>query len=97
MSYLQQKYYVIVLHQNITKKEGAFMNEKTAVERLQKQYNRQNEFIKKNYDRLSVTVPKGTRARIDAVLNDGEKVNSFINSLIEKELKRREKKQENQD
>ena len=51
-----------------------------ALETLQKQYARQNEYIKNNYDRISVTFPKGTKERIKAVGADS--VNSFIVSLV---------------
>lgn len=55
------------------------MDAKNAKKILQKQYNRQNEFIKNNYDRISVTLPKGTKERIAAT---GESVNGFINRLV---------------
>ena len=89
--YCVQKYYVIILCYNITlEREGFYMDEKTAVERLQGQYKRQNEFIKEKYDRLAITTPKGTKDRITAVLYDGETVNGFVKALIEEELQRRE-------
>ena len=69
------------------------MDEKTAVEKLQKQYARQNDFIKNNYDRIALTTPAGTKERIKAVIGSGASVNAWINSLIEKELKKQEKKQ----
>lgn len=34
------------------------MTGKEAKERLEKQYKRQNEHIKENYDRISITLPK---------------------------------------
>lgn len=68
------------------------MEEKTAVEKLQKQYARQNEFIKNNYDRIALTTPAGTKDRIKAVIGSNASVNAWINSLIEKELKKEEKK-----
>ena len=46
---------------------------------LQKTYKRQNEHIKKNYDRVSITLPKGTKERIAAT---GETVNGFINRVV---------------
>ena len=54
-----------------------------ALERQKKQYQRQNNYIKGNFDRVSVTLPKGTRERIKAT---GESVNSFINNVVKKEL-----------
>ena len=55
------------------------MTGKEAKERLEKQYRRQNNFVKNNYDRISVTVPKGTRARIKAT---GETANGIISRLL---------------
>ena len=70
------------------------MDEKTAIQKLQKQYSRQNEFIKNNYDRIALTSPPGTKDRIKAILENGQSVNGWINSLIEKELKKQEKKKQ---
>jgi len=66
------------------------MDKKKAVERLKNQYDRQNNFVREKYDRISLTLPKGTKDRIKAV--SGESVNAWIFSLIDKELKRLEKK-----
>jgi hypothetical protein len=52
---------------------------KEAKERLEKQYKRQNEHIKENYDRISITLPKGTKERIKA---KGESVNGYITRLV---------------
>lgn len=68
------------------------MDEKTAAERLQKQYKSQNEFIKNNYDRINLTTPSGTKERIKSVIGPAASVNGWINGIIEKELKRAEKK-----
>lgn len=46
---------------------------------LEKQYKRQNEYIRSNYDRVSVTLPKGTKDQITAT---GESLNGFINQAI---------------
>lgn len=59
------------------------------VERQQKRIKRQNEHIKENYDRVSVTLPKGTKERIQA---QGLTVNGYINELVLEDLKRREGK-----
>lgn len=59
------------------------MNGKEAKKRIEKQYRRQNEHIKNNYDRVSVTLPKGTK---DKILASGESLNGYINRLIEKDL-----------
>ena len=50
---------------------------------LEKQYARQNDYIKKNFDRVSVTLPKGTKERITAT---GESLNGFINRLVAEAL-----------
>lgn len=52
---------------------------------LEKQYKRQNDYIKQKYDRVSVTLPKGTKKRIAAA---GETLNGFINRVILEELER---------
>lgn len=55
------------------------MTGKEAKERLEKQYKRQNEHIKENYDRISITLPKGTKERIKA---KGESINGYITRLV---------------
>lgn len=63
------------------------MTGKEAQKRIVKQYKRQNEYIKGNYDRVSATLPKGTTERIKAL---GLSVNGLINSLVLAELERLE-------
>jgi hypothetical protein len=58
-----------------------------AVETLQKRYKKQNEYIKNAYDRISVTLPKGTKDRINAT---GESVNGYITRLVLEDLDRQE-------
>lgn len=65
------------------------MTGKEAIERLEKQYKRQNEHIKENYDRVSITLPKGTKERIK---EHGESVNGYIASLVLADLERRDGK-----
>lgn len=60
-----------------------------ALERQKKQYARQNEYIKNSFDRVSVTLPKGTKERIKAA--GFSSVNGYINELIKKDLEEREK------
>lgn len=60
-----------------------------AVETLQKRYKKQNEYIKNAYDRISVTLPKGTKERIQAT---GESVNGYITRLVLEDLERQEAK-----
>lgn len=59
------------------------MKASEAKERLEKQYKRQNEYIKNNYDRMTVTLPKGTKERIK---ERGESVNGLVNRLISEYL-----------
>ena len=54
---------------------------------LERQYRRQNDFIKENYDRISVTLPKGFKDRIRAT---GASINEFVNAAVLAELERRE-------
>lgn len=67
------------------------MTGKEAIERLEKQYKRQNEHIKENYDRVSITLPKGTKERIKAT---GESINGFVCRLVTAELDRLERTKE---
>ena len=55
------------------------MTGKEAKERLEKQYKRQNEHIKENYDRVSITLPKGTKERIK---KKGETVNGYYKTYF---------------
>lgn len=46
-----------------------------------------NKYIDTHYDRINLTVPKGTKERIQtAAQANGESVNAFINRLIDTEL-----------
>lgn len=64
------------------------MDAEKAKKILEKQYKRQNEYIKNSFDRVSVTLPKGTKERITAT---GESVNGFIKRLVMDELQKLEK------
>ena len=63
--------------------------EKQKLEKLNARYKKQNEAIKGKYDRVSVTLPKGTKESIQA---RGETVNGYINRLILADLERLENK-----
>ena len=63
------------------------MTGKEAKERLKKQHNRQNEHIRENYDRVSITLPKGTKERIKA---KGETINGYIVRVVLDDLERSE-------
>lgn len=58
------------------------MTGKEAVKKLQKQYDRINQYTRDNYDRISVTVPKGMKDKIKLYLTDGQTVNGLINALL---------------
>jgi hypothetical protein len=66
------------------------MTDKDAKQRLEQQYKRQNEHIKKSYDRVSATLPVGT---VERIKSHGLSVNGLINSLVLKELDRLESEQ----
>ena len=63
-------------------------SKKEMQEYLQGRYKRQNEHIKNNYDRVSITLPKGTKERIKAA---GESLNGYITALVLADLERIEK------
>ena len=58
-----------------------------ALENYKRRVKAQNERIKESYDRISVTLPKGTKERIQA---QGLTINGFVNELVLAELKRLE-------
>jgi len=60
---------------------------KDAQEVLDRMYKRQNKYIAENYDRVSLTLPKGTKQRITS---KGETVNGFINRIVLNELEKLE-------
>lgn len=49
------------------------------LERMRRRIKRQNEHIKSNYDRITCTVPIGTKERIAAA---GESINGLVNRLL---------------
>lgn len=55
-----------------------------ALDRQRKQYARQNDYIKNNFERVSVTFPKGTKEKIKKT---GQTVNGFINKVVLDNLK----------
>lgn len=69
------------------------MTGKEAKDRLKKQYDYRNSYTKNNYDRISVTVPKGYKEIIKGLLQHGETINSVINDLIKSWIAGREEKQ----
>ena len=65
--------------------------EKEQLEKLKVRYKKQNDKIKDNYERISVTPPKGMKEEIKT--KTGKSINSFINELVENELKKYESDQ----
>lgn len=63
-------------------------SKKELQEYLTERYKKQNDKIKESYDRISVTLPKGTKERIKAL---GLTVNGYINSLVLADLEKIEK------
>lgn len=57
------------------------------LEKYKQRIKRQNEKIKQDYDRASVTLPKGTKDRIQAL---GYTVNGFLNTIVLAELEKLE-------
>lgn len=57
-----------------------------ALERQERQFRRQNNYIRENYDRISVTLPKGTKEKI---LSFSESVNGYLNKLVAEDLEKR--------
>ena len=55
------------------------MDNNEMLEKYKQRIKRQNEKIKQDYDRASVTLPKGTKDRIQAL---GYTVNGFLNSAV---------------
>ena len=46
-----------------------------------------NKYMKANYDRINLTVPKGRQADIKAIAESrGESVNGYINALIRADM-----------
>ena len=65
--------------------------EKQKLEKLNARYKKQNEAIKEKYDRVSVTLPKGTKERIQA---RGETVNGYITRLVLADLGKEDEEQD---
>ena len=63
------------------------MDEKKIIENYKKRIQKQNDRIRESYDRISVTLPKGTKNRIQA---QGLTINGFVNQLVLTELERLE-------
>lgn len=60
--------------------------EKEQLEKLKVRYKKQNDKIKDNYDRISVTLPKGMKEEIKT--KTGKSINALVNELLKNELKK---------
>lgn len=57
-----------------------------------------NKYVKQNYDRINVTMPKGRKEEIQAHCDArGESVNGFINRVVSDALEREKAGTEHQD
>ena len=45
-----------------------------------------------NHEQIPARLPEGTRERMEAVLEDGEKLADLIREAVEREIKRRERR-----
>lgn len=55
------------------------MDRQEAVKKLQKRYSYNNQYIRENYDRIALTLPRGTKERL---AKTGQKTNTLIRELI---------------
>ena len=60
--------------------------DKKILDSAKKRLKRQNDYIKNNYDRVSIVMEKGKK---EMILKTGESINGFINAAIDRELNRR--------
>ena len=81
-------FYVIIFNKYILCKGGGNMEGKDAIKKLQNQYKRQNNYIKDNFDRMSIVLPKGTKERIKELT--GKSCNAYISALVIADLERLE-------
>lgn len=58
-----------------------------AKRKLEKRYNRQNDYNRKNYDRVSVMLPAGERDRVREIAKEsGKSLNAFIVEAIQEKI-----------
>ncbi len=73
---------------NTQKKEGALMSEEPKVSKAQQKA--VHKYVKNNYDRIELTVPKGRKAEIKAYAEShGESVNAFIVRAVNEAITRK--------
>lgn len=60
-----------------------------AKRKLEQRYNKQNEYNKKNYDRVSVMFPVGYREQVrDAAQALGKSLNAYILEAVQEKMKK---------
>ena len=70
---------------------GKTKSDAEKIETLKRRYKKQNDYINKTFDRVSVTLPAGTKQKI--IDNAGGlSVNAFIKSAVLEKIERLEKK-----
>ena len=62
------------------------MTGEEAKQKWSRQYRRQNDHIKANYDRVNILLPKGAK---DAIKATGESLNAYFNRLYAEDMERR--------
>ncbi len=73
---------------NTQKEEGVLMSEGPKVSKAQQKA--VHKYVKNNYDRIELTVPKGRKAEIKAYAEShGESVNAFIVRAVNEAITRK--------
>jgi predicted HicB family RNase H-like nuclease len=71
------------------KKEVAKMELLEAKRKLEQRYNKQNEYNRKNYDRVSVMFPSGYREQVrDAAQAAGKSLNAYILEAVQEKMEK---------
>lgn len=72
---------------HLMQKAGASMPEENKISKAQQKA--VHKYVKNNYDRLEITVPKGQKAIIKAAAeNAGESLNGYIKRAIDERMER---------
>lgn len=71
------------------KKEVVKMELLEAKRKLEQRYNKQNEYNRKNYDRVSVMFPAGYREQVrDAAQAAGKSLNAYILEAVQEKMEK---------
>ena len=69
------------------KERGDKMNPVEVKKKLEKRYEKQNDFNRSNYDRVSVMFPKGYRDEVrERAKEQGKSLNSFIIEAVQEKM-----------